>query len=135
MAPFFPNVVSAPINCGIGTDQLPPGSPNLLPLDPAAEDNRARTVEQMVGPISPGLVEDTGTVLFRDLWLRQDLAPRDRRMVTVAALIKGGQFAQLSYHLGRVMDNGLTRSEASEMVSPSGLLCRMAERVLGGAGS
>ena len=102
---------------GIGTDQLPPASPNLLPLDQAAEDNRARTVEQMVGPISPGLVEDTGAVLFRDIWLRPDLAPRDRSMVTVAALITGGQFAQIGYHLGRAMDNGLTRSEASEMLS------------------
>lgn len=102
---------------GIGTDQLSPASPNLLPLDQAAEDNRARTVEQMVGPISPGLVGDTGAVLFRDLWLRPDLAPRDRSMVTVAALITGGQFAQIGYHLGRAMDNGLTRSEASEMVS------------------
>lgn len=102
---------------GIGADQLPPASPVLLPLDQAVEDNRARAVEQMVGPISPGLVEDTGAVLFRDLWLRPDLAPRDRSMVTVAALITSGQFAQIGYHLGRAMDNGLTRIEASEMVS------------------
>jgi 4-carboxymuconolactone decarboxylase len=102
---------------GIGADQLPPASPNLLPLDQAAEDNRARTVEQMVGFISPGLVEDTGAVLFRDLWLRPDLAPRDRSIVTVAALITSGQFAQIGYHLGRAMDNGLTRIEASEIVS------------------
>jgi 4-carboxymuconolactone decarboxylase len=96
---------------GIGVDQLPPASPNLLPLDQAAEDNRARTVEQMAGSVSPGLVEDTGTVLFHDLWLRPDLVPRDRSVVTVAALITSGQFA------GRAMDNGLTRIEASEMVS------------------
>ncbi|MFM0325621.1 carboxymuconolactone decarboxylase family protein [Caballeronia glebae] len=102
---------------GIGRDQLPPASPDLLPLDQAAEDTRARTVEQSFGAISPGLVEDTGAVLFRDLWLRPDLAPRDRSMVTVAALIASGQFAQINYHLGRAMDNGLTRIEASEMVS------------------
>jgi 4-carboxymuconolactone decarboxylase len=102
---------------GIGVDQLPPASPNLLPLDQAAEDNRARTVEQMAGSVSPGLVEDTGTVLFHDLWLRPDLVPRDRSVVTVAALITSGQFAQIGYHLGRAMDNGLTRIEASEMVS------------------
>lgn len=102
---------------GIAADQLPPASPNLLPLDQASEDQRARTVEQMVGPISPGLVEDTGAVLFRDLWLRPDLVPRDRSMVTVAALITSGQFAQIGFHLGRAMDSGLTRTEASELVS------------------
>jgi 4-carboxymuconolactone decarboxylase len=102
---------------GIGADQLPAASPKLLPLDPAAEDSRARIVEQMVGSVSPGLVEDTGAVLFRDLWLRPDLAPRDRSMVTVAALITSGHFAQIGYHLGRAMDNGFTRIEASEMIS------------------
>ncbi|MFM0616355.1 carboxymuconolactone decarboxylase family protein [Paraburkholderia nemoris] len=102
---------------GIAADQLPPASPNLLSLDQAAEEQRALTVEQMVGPIAPGLVEDTGAVLFRDLWLRPDLAPRDRSIVTVAALITSGQFVQIGFHLGRAMDNGLTRMEASEMVS------------------
>lgn len=102
---------------GIGADQLPPASPRLLPLDHTAEDNRARTVEQSVGPIAPNLVKDTGEVLFRELWLRPDLAPRDRSVVTVAALITGGHFAQVTYRLGRAMDNGLSRGEASEIVS------------------
>ncbi|MFM0158582.1 carboxymuconolactone decarboxylase family protein [Paraburkholderia sediminicola] len=88
-----------------------------MPLDQVAEDSRARTVEQIVGAISPSLVEDTGAVLFRDLWLRPDLAPRDRSMATIAALITSGQSAQIGYHLGRAMDNGLTRDEASEVVS------------------
>lgn len=101
----------------IGADQLPPASPSLLPIDQAAEDRRARTVEETVGSVSPGLVKDTGEVLFRDLWLRPDLAPRDRSMVTVAALISNGQVQQVAYHLGRAMDNGLTKQEASEMVS------------------
>jgi len=102
---------------GIGPDQLPPASPQLLPIDQAAEDRRARTVEETVGPTSPGLVEDTGVVLFRDLWLRPDLAPRDRSLVTVAALIANGQVQQIPYHLGRAMDNGLTQVEASEIIS------------------
>lgn len=37
-------------------------------------DRRSR-VEQGTGPASPGLVRDTTDVLFRDLWLRPDLAP------------------------------------------------------------
>lgn len=41
----------------------------------------------------------TTDVLFRDLWLRPALAPRDRSLVTVSALIAAGQVAQISYHL------------------------------------
>jgi 4-carboxymuconolactone decarboxylase len=101
---------------GIGPDQLPAASPVLLPLDQAAEDRRARTVEEMVGLASPGLVHDTASVLFRDLWLRPDLAPRDRSLITVAALISGGQVQQIPFHLGRAMDHGLTQGQAGEMV-------------------
>ena len=102
---------------GIGADQLPPASPGLLPLDQAAEEQRATRVQQDVGPVSPGLVQYTGDLLFRDLWLRPDLAPRDRSLVTVSALIAAGQVAQIPFHLNRAMDNGLTKAEASEVLT------------------
>jgi 4-carboxymuconolactone decarboxylase len=102
---------------GIGADQLPAASPELLPIDQAAEAQRAAGVAQQVGPVAPGLEQFTTDVLFRDLWLRPDLAPRDRSLVTVSALIASGQVAQVSYHLNRAMDNGLTRAEASEAVT------------------
>jgi 4-carboxymuconolactone decarboxylase len=102
---------------GIGVDQLPAASPHLLPLDQAAEAQRAATVEQSTGPVSPGLVQFTGDVLFRDLWLRPDLAPRDRSLVTVSALITAGQVGQITFHLNRAMDNGLTKPEASEVLA------------------
>ncbi len=101
----------------IGADQLPPASPELLPLDKAAEAQRAARVEQDVGPLSPGVVQYTGDVLFKDLWLRPALAPRDRSLVTVTALIASGQVAQIPYHLNRAMDNGLTKPEVSEMLA------------------
>ena len=102
---------------GVGADQLPAASPELLPIDQAAEARRAAGVAQQVGPVAPGLEQFTTDVLFRDLWLRPDLAPRDRSLVTVSALIASGQVAQVSYHLNRAMDNGLTRAEASEAVT------------------
>nr|WP_246788573.1 carboxymuconolactone decarboxylase family protein [Bradyrhizobium sp. CCBAU 53421] len=102
---------------GIGPDQLPDASVTLLPLDETSEAARAARVEQGTGPASPGLVRDTAEVLFRDLWLRPDLAPRDRSLVTVSALIATGQVEQIPYHLNRAMDNGLTRAEASEVIS------------------
>jgi len=101
----------------IGTDQLPPASPALLPLDEAAEAQRATRVGQQFGTIAPALMQDTTNLLFRDLWLRPDLAPRDRSLVTVSALIATGQVAQIPYHLNRAMDNGLTQAQAGEAIS------------------
>lgn len=101
----------------IGTDQLPPASPQLLPLNEAAEETRVKTVEQLLGNAAPGLAQYTTDVLFRDLWLRPDLAPRDRSLVTVAALIAAGQSAQIPYHLNKAMDSGLTQTEAGEVVT------------------
>ena len=101
----------------IGADQLPAASPALLPLDNDAEAKRAANVEQVFGKVAPGLVQNTTEVLFRDLWLRPDLAPRDRSLVTVSALIASGQVAQITYHLNRAMDNGLTQQQAGEVVT------------------
>ena len=102
---------------GIGADQLPAASPQLLPLDEAAEAQRAARVGEQFSKVAPGIVQYTTDVLFRDLWLRPDLAPRDRSLVTVSALIASGQVAQISYHLSRAMDNGLTQAQASEVIT------------------
>jgi 4-carboxymuconolactone decarboxylase len=102
---------------GIGPDQLPPASPPLLPLDEAAEAQRAASVQEQFGAVAPGIVQYTTDVLFRELWLRPGLAPRDRSLVTVSALIASGQVAQVPYHLNRAMDNGLTRAEAAEVIT------------------
>ena len=67
--------------------------------------------------MSPGVVQYTTDVLFLDLWLRPDLAPRDRSLVTISSLIASGQVAQLSGHLNRAMDNGLTQAQASEVLT------------------
>jgi len=103
-------------NRNIEADQLSPESGPQLPLDEAAEKQRATRVEEQFGTIAPSLVRYTTDVLFRDLWLRPALAPRDRSLVTVSALIATGQVAQVTYHLNRAMDNGLTREEAGEVL-------------------
>ncbi|WP_120008702.1 carboxymuconolactone decarboxylase family protein [Teichococcus vastitatis] len=102
---------------GIGAEQLPAARPDLLPLNAAAEARRAAQVAQTVRPIAPGLDQFTTDTLFHDLWLRPDLAARDRSLVTVSALIATGQVAQIPFHLNRAMDNGLTRAQASEAVA------------------
>jgi len=88
-----------------------------LSLNEEAEAKRAEGVNSQFGDISPGLVKYTTEVLFRDLWLRPELAARDRSPVTVSALIASGQVAQIPYHLNRAMDNGLTSDQAGEVVS------------------
>ena len=74
-------------------------------------------VEENFGQVGPGVVKYTTDALFRELWLRPGLAPRDRSMVTVSALVAAGQVAQITYHLNRAMDNGLAQPEASEMLT------------------
>ena len=101
----------------VRADQLPSASPKMLPIDQAAEQQRATRVQADVGPVSPGLVHYTGELVFKDLWLRPDLAPRDRSLVTVSALIASGQVAQIPFHLNRAMDNGLTKAQASELLT------------------
>jgi len=101
----------------IGSDQLPAVSVAPLPIDEGTETKRATSVEAQFGKFFPGMVQYTTDVLFRDLWLRPDLAPRDRSLVTVSALIANGQTAQLTPHLNRAMDNGLTQTEASEAIT------------------
>src|SRR2546428_1955906 len=101
----------------IEIDQLAAASPQLLPLDQAAEAQRASRVGDQFGNVVPGIVQYTTDVLFRELWLRPDLAPRDRSLVTVSALIASGQVAQMPYHLNRAMDNGLTQAQASEVIT------------------
>ena len=47
---------------GVHTDQLPSVSPKLLSIDPVGEQKRVARVEADVGPVSPGLVEYTGSL-------------------------------------------------------------------------
>jgi 4-carboxymuconolactone decarboxylase len=101
----------------IAADQLPSASPALLPLNEAAEADRARRVGEQFGALFPGVVQYTTDVLFGDLWRRPGLALRDRSLVTVSALIANGQVAQLAAHLNIGMNNGLTQTEIVEAIT------------------
>jgi 4-carboxymuconolactone decarboxylase len=102
---------------GITLSGLPAVPGEQLPIDEAAEAQRATAVEKNFGAAAPGVVHYTTEALFHDLWLRPGLTPRDRSLVTVSALVATGQFAQLTYHLNRAMDNGLTKAQASEVMT------------------
>ncbi|MBV6823158.1 carboxymuconolactone decarboxylase family protein [Pseudomonas sp. PD9R] len=102
---------------GLDPGQITPLPGELLTLDEASEVKRRAAVEAAVGTTAPDLARYTNDVLFADLWRRTDLAPRDRSLITVAALISQNQSAQLPFHLNRAMDNGLTREQAAEVVT------------------
>jgi 4-carboxymuconolactone decarboxylase len=67
-----------------------------------------------VGDIAPTLAALTDDVLFDDVWNRPELSPRDRSLITVAALIRGGDAEQLRFHAGRALENGVTGDELVE---------------------
>ena len=73
--------------------------------------------QKMIGDFAPKLVELTDDVLFGDVWAREELSPRDRSLVTVAALIAGGNTEQLPGHLNRAKENGLSETELVEVIT------------------
>ena len=72
--------------------------------------------QQLIGDFSPKLVSLTDDVLFGDIWARPELSPRDRSLITVAALIAGGSAEQLTGHLQRARQNGVTETELQEVI-------------------
>lgn len=66
---------------------------------------------------APAYVKYSEDVLFGDLWKRTDLLPRDRSLLTVAALIANGNFNQLPFHLKLGLENGLSKCELIEAIT------------------
>ncbi|MFG1378731.1 carboxymuconolactone decarboxylase family protein [Xanthobacter autotrophicus] len=121
----WPNAVSAVTEVkkvfderGIGA--LAASGADPVTLDPAAEAARTALVNTTVAPTAPALADLTNRVLFGDLWRRPELSPRDRSLVTMAALIAIGQPEQLPFHANRAMDSGLSRTEAAEVATHLG---------------
>src|SRR5215207_10151861 len=73
--------------------------------------------QKMIGDFAPKLVELTDDVLFGDVWAREEFSPRDRSLVTVAALIAGGNTEQLPNYLNRARENGLSETELVEIIT------------------
>jgi len=63
------------------------------------------------------MVSLTEDVLFGDIWRRTELSPRDRSLITLAALIATGSTDQLPGHLARAHANGLTDTELKKTIT------------------
>ena len=84
---------------------------------PGSDGARARAVTEEFGAVAPKFAELTNDVVFGDLWRRSDLTPRDRILVTIAALAAMGDDAQLDGYLRRGMESGLSRAQITEALT------------------
>ena len=73
--------------------------------------------QKSIGDIAPKLADLTNTVLFGDIWERPGLSPRDRSLVTVAALAALYRDDQLPFHLRFALNNGLSATELVEAIT------------------
>jgi 4-carboxymuconolactone decarboxylase len=83
---------------------------SATPSKPADPRERLR-------PVVPKLIDLTEKVLFGDVWERPELSKRDRSLITVAALVALYRPEQLRIHLGRALQNGVTKDELSELIT------------------
>lgn len=81
-----------------------------------SEPKEQSRAQQLMGEFAPKLAELTDDVLFGDIWERAELSKRDRSLVTVAALIANGNTEQLTGHLKRAKENGLSETELAEVI-------------------
>ncbi|MBD1541767.1 carboxymuconolactone decarboxylase family protein [Arthrobacter sp. IA7] len=79
-------------------------------------ENEPSGAQKMFGEFAPKLAQLTDDVLFGDLWERPELSPRDRSLMTITALVAGGNSEQLGYHISLGRTNGLTEDEIKEAI-------------------
>jgi len=86
-------------------------------MSDATEDKEPSGAERMFGDFAPALVGFTDNVLFGEVWERTELSPKERSLVTVAALTTMGNTDQLVFHLDFARRNGATEDELIEAIT------------------
>jgi 4-carboxymuconolactone decarboxylase len=79
-------------------------------------ENEPSGAQKMFGEFAPKLAQLTDDVLFGDVWERHELSARDRSLVTITALVAGGNSEQLGYHISLGRKNGVTEEEIKEAI-------------------
>lgn len=74
---------------------------------------------QQLGDFAPEFAHLNDDILFGEVWSRNDLLSlRDRSLVTITSLISQGiTDNSLTFHLQEAKKNGITRSEAAEIIT------------------
>ncbi|WP_407888539.1 carboxymuconolactone decarboxylase family protein [Levilactobacillus sp. N40-8-2] len=77
-----------------------------------------------LGDFAPKFAELNDDVLFGEVWSREDqLSAHDRSMITIAALMSGGNFQQLKAHLALGKAHGITKDEVVEIITQLAFYC------------
>ena len=66
---------------------------------------------------TPKLAQFVDSTLYPQIWSDPALSPRDRSLITVAALIAAGHSEELPAHLRRAADNGVTHDELAAVIT------------------
>ena len=72
-----------------------------------------------LGEFAPQFAHFNDDILFGEVWAREErLSPRDRSLITVAALMGSGILdSSLQHHIERAKANGVTRDEMAEALT------------------
>jgi 4-carboxymuconolactone decarboxylase len=101
-------VVSVVLITSAWAQATQPAAERGSPPMPAREDVRR---------VAPALEKYTQDRLLGDVWKRPGLSPRDRSVVTIAALIARNQTTELPYYLDLALDHGVKPREVSEIIT------------------
>ncbi len=86
------------------------------------DEQRQQLITQIAGalPLPREIQADfaafTADTVMGGLWNRAGLAPRERSLITIAALTALDRPHELEIHLGLGLDNGLSRKEICEAI-------------------
>jgi 4-carboxymuconolactone decarboxylase len=75
------------------------------------------TSREIMQEVAPKLAELTNDVVYGDIWERPGLSKRDRSLMVVAVLTALYRTEQLKGHIGRALDNGVTKDEIAEIIT------------------
>ncbi len=77
-----------------------------------------------LGKLAPKFAELNDDVLFGEVWSREkELSPRDRSLITIAALFSAGLYPQLKAHLIMGREHGLKKEEVVEAITQLAFYC------------
>jgi 4-carboxymuconolactone decarboxylase len=74
-------------------------------------------------PLTEDFQEFITRYAWGGVWTREGLDRRSRSIVTVTALVAGGHFDELEFHLRAAIRNGLTEAEIVEVLIQTAVYC------------
>ncbi|MCT3108707.1 carboxymuconolactone decarboxylase family protein [Lactococcus lactis] len=73
---------------------------------------------EQLGEFAPKFAELNDDILFGEVWSREkELSAHERSVITITALIAGGNFEQLNFHMAKGKENGISQEEISEIIN------------------